>query len=108
MRQQQDTRSETNHSDSTHITIELENIGNIAVDFITLSFTDSTTASTLMNPELTPEDQYEIELYTKGTRVFSWEGTSEKRSNDLIGKKIWLPQGASTTIKVNVYGKREW
>ncbi|CAO3623534.1 unnamed protein product [Mucor fragilis] len=91
----------------THITIELENIGNIAVDFITLSFTDSTTASTLMNPELTPEDQYEIELYTKGTRVFSWEGTSEKRSNDLIGKKIWLPQGASTTIKVNVYGKRE-
>ncbi|KAK4519974.1 uncharacterized protein ATC70_010218 [Mucor velutinosus] len=91
----------------THITIELENIGNIAVDFITLSFTDSTTTNTLMNPELTPEDQYELELYTKGTRVFSWEGTSEKRSNDLIGKKIWLPQGASTTIKINVYGKRD-
>ncbi|CAO0789225.1 unnamed protein product [Mucor circinelloides] len=91
----------------THITIELENIGNIAVDFITLSFTDSTTTNTLLNPELAPEDQYEVELYTKGTRVFSWEGTSEKRSNDLIGKKIWLPQGASTTIKVNVYGKRE-
>lgn len=88
--------------------MELENIGNIAVDFITLSFTDSTTTNTLMNPELTPEDQYEVELYTKGTRVFSWEGTSEKRSSDLIGKKIWLPQGASTTIKVNVYGKREW
>ncbi|CEP15600.1 hypothetical protein [Parasitella parasitica] len=91
----------------THIVIELENIGNIAVDFITLSFTDSTTVNTLRNPELPPEDQYEIELYTKGTRVFSWEGTSEKRSNDFIGKKIWLPQGASTTIKVNVYGKRE-
>ncbi|GAN03919.1 hypercellular protein [Mucor ambiguus] len=91
----------------THITIELENIGNIAVDFITLSFTDTTITNALMNPELSPEDQYEIELYTKGTRVFSWEGTSEKRSNDLIGKKIWLPQGASTTIKVNVYGKRE-
>lgn len=95
---------------STHITIELENIGNIAVDFITLSFTDSTTtaaSNTLLNPELPPEDQYELELYTKGTRVFSWEGTAEKRSNDLIGKKIWLPPGASTTIKVHVYGKRE-
>lgn len=62
----------------------------------------------MTNPELAPEDQYEIELYTKGTRVFSWEGTSEKQSDDFIGKKICLPQGASTTIKVNVYGKREW
>ncbi|KAI8641004.1 TRAPP II complex [Parasitella parasitica] len=91
----------------TQIIIELENIGNIAVDFITLSFTDSTTTNMLVNPELTPEDQYDIELYTKGTRVFSWEGTSEKRSNDFIGKKIWLPRGASTTVTVSVYGKRE-
>ncbi|GAA5816543.1 hypothetical protein MFLAVUS_010073 [Mucor flavus] len=69
----------------THITMELENIGNIAVDFITLSFTDSTTSSPLaMNPELPPEEQYEIELHTKGTRVFSWEGTDEKESTDSI------------------------
>lgn len=89
--------------------MELENIGNIAVDFITLSFTDSTTMNPLaINPELSTEDQYEIELYTKGTRVFSWEGSSDKTSTSLIGKKIWLPQGDSTTIKVNVYGKRDW
>lgn len=89
--------------------MELENIGNIAVDFITLSFTDSTTTNALsINSELPAEEQYEIELYTKGTRVFSWEGTSEKNSTDLIGKKIWLPKGATTTIKVSVFGKRDW
>ncbi|CAO3633171.1 unnamed protein product [Mucor hiemalis] len=94
--------------EETHVTMELENIGNIAVDFITLSFTDSTTTNALsINPELPAEEQYEIELYTKGTRVFSWEGTSEKNSTDLIGKKIWLPKGATTTIKVSVFGKRD-
>ncbi|KAG2204837.1 hypothetical protein INT47_004112 [Mucor saturninus] len=92
----------------THITMELENIGNIAVDFITLSFTDSTTSHPqAINPELPTEDQYEIELHTKGTRVFSWEGTSDTVSTDFVGKKIWLPQGASTTLQVNVYGKRD-
>lgn len=89
--------------------MELENIGNIAVDFITLSFTDSTTSNPQgINPELSTENQYEIELHTKGTRVFSWEGASDTQSTDFIGKKIWLPQGTSTTIKVNVYGKRDW
>jgi Ribonuclease G/E len=78
------------------------------VDFITLSFTDSTTINPLINPELPPEEQYEVELYTKGTRVFSWEGSSDTASNDLIGKKIWLPQGDTITIKVNVYGKKGW
>jgi hypothetical protein len=61
-----------------------------------------------MNPELSSEEQYEVELYTKGTRVFSWEGSSNTESNDLVGKKIWLPQGATTTIRVNIYGKRGW
>lgn len=91
--------------------MELENIGNIAVDFITLSFTDSTTSHPqAINPELSTEDQYEIELHTKGTRVFSWEGTTTDphSTTDFVGKKVWLPQGASTTIKVNVYGKRDW
>lgn len=93
--------------DRTHIILELENIGNIPVDFITLSFADSTTTNTLINPEIPPEEQYEVELYTKGTRVFSWEGTTEK-SNGFVGKQIWLPPGSTTSIKVNVYGKRDW
>ncbi|KAI8877388.1 Trs120-domain-containing protein [Backusella circina FSU 941] len=90
----------------TFITMELENIGNIAVDFITLSFTDSTTIQPI-NPDLSEEEQYELELYTKGTRVFSWEGTSERTSSDFIGKKIWLPPGEAIEIKVKVYGKRD-
>ena len=89
--------------------MDLENIGNIPVDFITLSFTDSTTINPYsINPELPAEEQYEIELYTKGTRVFSWEGTVEKQSSDFAGKKVWLPKAAITTVKVNVYGKRDW
>lgn len=86
-----------------HISIEVENIGNIPVDFITLSFTDSTTIHPKpINPELPTEEQYEIELYTKGTPVFSWEGSKGNQ----IGKKVQLPPGARTEIIVNIYGKQ--
>lgn len=86
-----------------HISIQVENIGNIPVDFITLSFTDSTTIHPKpINPELPTEEQYEIELYTKGTPVFSWEGSKGNQ----IGKKIQLPPGARTDIIVNIYGKQ--
>lgn len=86
-----------------HISIQVENIGSIPVDFITLSFTDSTTMSPKpINPELPTEEQYEIELYTKGTPVFSWEGSK----GNLIGKKVKLPPGSRTEIIVNIYGKQ--
>ncbi|KAI8078551.1 TRAPP II complex [Thamnidium elegans] len=86
-----------------HISIQVENIGSIPVDFITLSFTDSTTLSPKpINPELPTEEQYEIELYTKGTPVFSWEGSK----GSLIGKKVKLPPGSRTEIIVNIYGKQ--
>jgi hypothetical protein len=86
-----------------HISIQVENIGNIPVDFITLSFTDSTTIRPKpINPELPTEEQYEIELYTKGTPVFSWEGSKGNQ----IGKKINLPPGGRTEIIVNIYGKQ--
>ncbi|KAF7727378.1 hypothetical protein EC973_007621 [Apophysomyces ossiformis] len=90
----------------THISITLENIGNIPVDFITLSFTDSTTTNPLLvNPELPQEEQYEIELFTKGTHVFSWEGSTNEASQ-IIGKKVWLPPGGQSEVLVGVYGKR--
>ncbi|KAI7885172.1 Trs120-domain-containing protein [Lichtheimia hyalospora FSU 10163] len=90
----------------THISIELENIGNIPVDFASLSFVDSTTANPLpVNPELPVEEQYEIELYTKGMHVFSWEGSKEEMAQ-FVGKKIWLPPGDLWKLNVNVYGKR--
>ncbi|KAI9475700.1 MAG: TRAPP II complex [Benjaminiella poitrasii] len=89
----------------THIRINVENIGNIPVDFITLSFTDSTTAYPKpINPELPTEEQYEIELYTKGTPVFSWEGS--KNDGKQIGKRINLPPGEHTEIIVNIHGKQ--
>ncbi|CAO3597656.1 unnamed protein product [Absidia cylindrospora] len=90
----------------THIKMEIENIGNIPVDFITLSFSDSTTTNPLpINPELPMEQQYELELFIKGMHVFSWEG-SNKDPVQSIGKKIYLDPGAKTELVVNVYGKR--
>ncbi|KAI7900256.1 TRAPP II complex [Cokeromyces recurvatus] len=89
----------------THIRIDVENIGNIPVDFITLSFTDSiTNYPKPINPELPAEEQYEIELYTKGTPVFSWEGS--KNNGSQIGKRINLPPGQHTEVFVNIYGKQ--
>lgn len=86
----------------------MENIGNIPVDFASLSFVDSTTANPLpVNPELPVEEQYEIELYTKGMHVFSWEGSKEEMAQ-FVGKKIWLPPGDLWKVNVNVYGKRGW
>ncbi|KAI8343814.1 TRAPP II complex [Blakeslea trispora] len=88
-----------------HITIDVENIGNIPVDFLTLSFNDSTTTHPKqINPELPSEEQYEIELYTKGTPVFSWEGS--KSDDHQIGKRINLPPGEKTQVIVNIYGKQ--
>ncbi|CAO3600653.1 unnamed protein product [Absidia cylindrospora] len=90
----------------THIKMEIENIGNIPVDFITLSFTDSTSSNPLpINPELPIEQQYEIELFIKGIPVFSWEGSGKDLAQS-IGKKVYLAPGTKTEIVVNVYGKR--
>lgn len=90
------------------MSIKLENIGTIPVDFITLSFSDSTTATPLAtNPELPPEDVYEIELFTKATHVFSWEG-QHREDTQVIGKVIDLPVGQDWEVLVNVYGKRGW
>ncbi|KAI8576610.1 hypothetical protein K450DRAFT_255841 [Umbelopsis ramanniana AG] len=90
----------------SQINIELENIGNIPVDFITLSFSDSTTTNPLpINPELPAEEVYEVELFTKGTPVFSWEG-SGKEIATTSGQKISLPPGEKWSLHVNVFGKR--
>ncbi|KAI7903009.1 TRAPP II complex [Cokeromyces recurvatus] len=84
----------------THIMIEFENIGNIPIDYMNLSFTDSTmTLRTNCQSEgLSPEDQYELDLYTTGTHVFSWN-QDEKEA-------FLLLPGEKKTIQVHVYGKR--
>jgi hypothetical protein len=92
--------------ENSQIKIELENIGNIPVDFVTLSFSDSTTTNPLpINPELPVEEVYEVELFTKGTPVFSWEG-SGKDVAKASGKKISLPPGEKWDLHVTVFGKR--
>lgn len=92
--------------ENSQIKIELENIGNIPVDFVTLSFSDSTTTNPLpINPELPVEEVYEVELFTKGTPVFSWEGSGKDLAK-AAGKKISLPPGEKWCLHVNVFGKR--
>lgn len=59
------------------------------------------------NPELPMEEQYEIELYTKGMHVFSWEGSGDKNAYT-VGKQVTLSPGGQWKTKVNVYGKRGW
>ncbi|KAI8063251.1 TRAPP II complex [Gongronella butleri] len=88
----------------TQIKMAVENIGNILVDFVTLSFTDSTSSEPI-NPELPMEQQYEMELMRKGTPVFSWEGTDQVGVAS-VGKKVMLPPGEKMDIIVHVYGKR--
>lgn len=75
---------------------------------MTLSFVDSTTLHPLpINPELPMEEQYEIELYTRGMHVFSWEGCKDQDAQ-VIGKQISLAPGQHLQVQVDVYGKRGW
>ncbi|KAI8980967.1 transport protein Trs120 or TRAPPC9 TRAPP II complex subunit-domain-containing protein [Pilobolus umbonatus] len=89
------------------IHIELENISKIPVDFIALSFSDSTSEQfPQINPEISAEERYEIELYTKGTPVFAWEEAYDTASHASIGRRIFISPGDRHSLKVNVYGKR--
>ncbi|KAG0361102.1 hypothetical protein BGZ54_009227 [Gamsiella multidivaricata] len=89
----------------TIIRLTLENIGAIPVDFITLTFSDSTSQLALGNSygtttnngvELSAEDAYEMELFLKKTNVFSWNREVECN----------IPVGGTREIKVEVLGKR--
>lgn len=90
------------------MTIEVENIGNTPVNYIKLSFTESSTIQPLpYNHELSPEEQYENELHTKGTHVFSWEHNSTEESFNPNEEVLLLP-GETKTVTIKVYGKRDW
>ncbi|KAG0288601.1 hypothetical protein BGZ98_004203 [Dissophora globulifera] len=92
--------------EKTTIRLTLENIGSVPVDFVTLTFSDSTSQLTLGNNygntttshgvELSAEDAYEMELFLKKTNVFSWNREVECN----------IPVGGSREIKVDVLGKR--
>ncbi|KAF9576931.1 hypothetical protein EC968_000056 [Mortierella alpina] len=92
--------------EKTMIRLTLENIGSIPVDFVTLTFSDSTSQLGLGNNnhygtsnngvELSAEDAYELELFLKKTHVFSWSREVE----------CHIPVGGTREIKVEVLGKR--
>ncbi|CEI93174.1 hypothetical protein RMCBS344292_07414 [Rhizopus microsporus] len=91
----------------THLTIEVENIGNTPVNYIKLSFTESSTIQSLpYNHESSPEEQYENELHTKGTHVFSWEHNPAEESFNPNEEVLLLP-GETKTVTIKVYGKRD-
>ncbi|KAF9427066.1 hypothetical protein BGZ94_005533 [Podila epigama] len=85
------------------IRLTLENIGQIPVDFVTLTFSDSTSQLALnpngnSNVELSTEDAYELELFLKRMHVFSWNREVE----------CHIPVGGTREISVEVLGKRGW
>ncbi|KAF9383206.1 hypothetical protein CPC16_009025 [Podila verticillata] len=88
----------------TIIRLTLENIGMIPVDFVTLTFSDSTSQLALgpngqtvgNNVELSAEDAYELELFLKKMNVFSWNREVE----------CHIPVGGTREVKVEVLGKR--
>ncbi|KAF9438949.1 hypothetical protein BGZ76_002612 [Entomortierella beljakovae] len=91
--------------EKTTIRLTLENIGSIPVDFVTLTFSDSTSQMNVGNhygntnnngTELSAEDAYEMELFLKKTNVFSWGREVECN----------IPVGGTREIKVEVLGKR--
>ncbi|KAF9105352.1 hypothetical protein BGX27_009660 [Mortierella sp. AM989] len=91
--------------EKTTMRLTLENIGSIPVDFVTLTFSDSTSQLSIGNNygntnsngvELSAEDAYEMELFLKKTNVFSWNREVE----------CHIPVGGTREIKVEVLGKR--
>ncbi|CAG8497600.1 1707_t:CDS:10 [Racocetra persica] len=58
------------------MTMRLENVGKIPVDYISLSFQDSTIENTqaiLKSSDIPAEEAYEMELFAHKQPVFSWE-----------------------------------
>ncbi|KAF8968005.1 hypothetical protein BGZ46_010939 [Entomortierella lignicola] len=91
--------------EKTTMRLTLENIGSIPVDFVTLTFSDSTSQLPIGNNygntnnngvEISAEDAYEMELFLKKTNVFSWNREVE----------CHIPVGGTREIKVDVLGKR--
>ncbi|RCH80447.1 hypothetical protein CU098_003917, partial [Rhizopus stolonifer] len=81
---------------------------NTPVDFIKLSFTESTTVQySPFNHNLSSEDQYEFELNAKKVHVFSWEADSSTKNPVDPTDMFYLSPGGTGTVSIKVYGKRD-
>jgi hypothetical protein len=86
---------------SSTIRITLENSSSTPVDFIKLSFDDSTIREALAlvsEGELGPERAYELDWDTVHRPVFSWDQPAE----------VNVPPGGRTTLVVRCLGKVGW
>ncbi|KAI8337994.1 TRAPP II complex [Chlamydoabsidia padenii] len=92
----------------TQIELTLENIGNVPVDFIALSFTNNSLA--INGPSgaftnLSMEQQYEIERINADTKVFMWHGNI-KHGDQTIGDQVWFPPDSTLDLTLDIYGQR--
>jgi hypothetical protein len=82
--------------------LTLENISNLPIDFLRLSFDDSTTApaqAALAEGDLSIFDAYETECQLIHRPVFSW---------DLKQEDTEIPPGRKAVIAVTCTGKVGW
>ncbi|WVF69319.1 hypothetical protein IAT40_004095 [Kwoniella sp. CBS 6097] len=88
------------HGESSVIRITLENASSVPIDFVKLTFDDSTAreaAAIIQEGELTPEQAYEIEWDRLKRPVFVWERDDKDQ--------IVIPPGGRTTLSVRCLGK---
>ncbi|WVQ96819.1 hypothetical protein IAU59_003926 [Kwoniella sp. CBS 9459] len=88
------------HGESSVIRIILENASSVPIDFVKLTFDDSTAreaAAIIQEGELTPEQAYEIEWDQLKSPVFVWERDEKDQ--------VVIPPGGRTTLSVRTLGK---
>ena len=86
---------------SSSIRITLENTSSVPVDFIKLSFDDSSSRGAqaiIADGELSPQDAYELEWDMLNRPVMAWDE----------GGDTLIPAGGRTTISVRCLGKVGW
>jgi hypothetical protein len=86
----------------TKIRITLENVGHLPVDFVKLSFVDSTTApveARLADGELSAGEAYELEADLARAPVFRWSGSPSEAGS------IFIPPRGRHTLNVTCLGK---
>lgn len=91
-----------NQPDRTTIRITLENVSTLPVDFIRLTFEDSTISpaqQALAEGELSVFDTYETEYDLIHRPVFTWDNPSSTSST---------APGEKTVVTVNCFGKVGW
>lgn len=89
----------------TQLKLTLENIGNVPVDFVAVSFIDNALINSGSSSSLSMEQQYELERLSGDTKVVMWQGNILHKGQ-IIGDQTWLPPDATLDIALDIYGQR--